>query len=201
MEKKELRKAMKRRNLALCPEARAEASARIFAQVEAMPAFAAARTVALFVSLDDEPDTREALGAGGRRDGWSCRASRARRCGFSATTRRRCVRGRSGFRSRDRRPSRAIRGDRSRGGARHGLYRVGSPVRPGRGYYDRYLAQPGMRAVRIGICYRHQVVEALPVEAHDVCAWTRWFGAERPKRRSATACFTTGYAYYGTGFA
>ena len=61
MEKKELRKAMKRRNLALCPEARAEASARIFAQVEAMPAFAAARTVALFVSLDDEPDTREAL--------------------------------------------------------------------------------------------------------------------------------------------
>lgn len=38
----------------------------------------------------------------------------------------------------------------------------------GRGYYDRYLAHPEVRAVKIGVCYAHQVVPELPVEAYDV---------------------------------
>ena len=169
MEKKDLRKAMKRRNLVLCPEARAEASARIFAQVEAMPAFAAARTVALFVSLDDEPDTREAL------ERW--RATRRvvvprvegetmRFFRYDPATMRPGAFGipEPGPEAESCDPAAidlvAVHGTAfTASGARCGR---------GRGYYDRYLAQPGMRAVRIGICYRHQVVEVLPVEAHDV---------------------------------
>ena len=61
MDKSELRKIMRRRNRELPPEARAEASSRIFGEVERLPAFAGARVVGLFCSLPDEPDTRQAL--------------------------------------------------------------------------------------------------------------------------------------------
>ena len=38
----------------------------------------------------------------------------------------------------------------------------------GKGYYDRYLAQSGFRAVKIGVCFAHQLVDALPAEPHDI---------------------------------
>lgn len=168
MEKKELRKTMKRRNMALTSVQRAEASARIFAQVEALPAFAAARTVALFVSLGDEPDTREAL------ERW--RAARRvvvprvegetmRFFSYDPATMRPGAFGISepGPEAEPCDPAAidlmAVPGTAfTASGARCGR---------GRGYYDRYLAQPSVRAVRVGICYRHQVVAELPVEAHD----------------------------------
>ncbi len=37
----------------------------------------------------------------------------------------------------------------------------------GRGYYDKYLSQSDFRAYTIGVCYAHQLVDSLPVEAHD----------------------------------
>ena len=37
----------------------------------------------------------------------------------------------------------------------------------GRGYYDRYLAQADFRARTIGVGYRHQLMDALPMESHD----------------------------------
>lgn len=39
----------------------------------------------------------------------------------------------------------------------------------GRGYYDRYMSQSDFRAYKVGVCYPHQIVDALPVEPHDVC--------------------------------
>lgn len=44
---------------------------------------------------------------------------------------------------------------------------IGSRLGRGRGYYDRYLAQPGFRAATVGVCYRHQLVDDLPAEPHD----------------------------------
>ena len=38
----------------------------------------------------------------------------------------------------------------------------------GRGYYDQYLSLAGFRAVKIGICFAHQLVDALPAEPHDI---------------------------------
>ena len=38
----------------------------------------------------------------------------------------------------------------------------------GRGYYDKYLAQPGVHAVKVGVCFAHQLVGELPAEPHDV---------------------------------
>lgn len=38
----------------------------------------------------------------------------------------------------------------------------------GKGYYDKYMSRDGFRAVKVGICYSCQLVDELPVEAHDV---------------------------------
>ena len=70
MTKKELRAAMRRKNLGITPSERAAASGRIFARAELSEAFGRARTVGVFCSLADEPDTSEALArwsAAGRR--------------------------------------------------------------------------------------------------------------------------------------
>ncbi len=37
----------------------------------------------------------------------------------------------------------------------------------GKGYYDRYLSREGFRAYCVGVCYPHQMVDELPVEPHD----------------------------------
>lgn len=61
MTKKELRAAMRRKNLGITSSERAAASGRIFARAELSEAFGRARTVGVFCSLADEPDTSEAL--------------------------------------------------------------------------------------------------------------------------------------------
>ena len=38
----------------------------------------------------------------------------------------------------------------------------------GRGYYDKYLSLPGVHAVKVGVCFAHQLVGELPAEPHDV---------------------------------
>ena len=45
--------------------------------------------------------------------------------------------------------------------------RRGGRLGRGGGFYDRFLAQPGLRAVRCGLGFDEQVVEELPAEAHD----------------------------------
>ncbi len=43
------------------------------------------------------------------------------------------------------------------------LYRLGY----GGGFYDRYISDSGTEIYTIGICYREQIVDNLPVEEHD----------------------------------
>ena len=38
----------------------------------------------------------------------------------------------------------------------------------GKGFYDRYMSQPGFRARKIGVCYAQQIADALPCEPHDI---------------------------------
>ena len=38
----------------------------------------------------------------------------------------------------------------------------------GKGFYDKYLAQEGFAALKIGVCYSEQVVAEIPAEPHDV---------------------------------
>jgi len=49
-----------------------------------------------------------------------------------------------------------------------GFGRDGSRLGRGRGYYDRFLGGEAAGAMRVGVAFGCQVVEAVPVEPHDV---------------------------------
>lgn len=169
MTKKELRAAMKLRNRTMTPQQRVAAAVRIFSQVAAMPAFAAARCVGLFCALPDEPPTDEMLAA------WNgtkrlvvprVEDEQMRFCDYDSATL--CV-GAFGI---------------AEPGAAAGLCdpseidllvvpgvaftTSGARMGRGKGYYDKYLSQSGFRATKVGVCYAHQLVAELPVEPHDV---------------------------------
>lgn len=176
MTKREIRSAMRERNRSLSAGERAAAAGRIFGRIEASPAFRAARCVALFCALPDEPPTADALARWGRQKRIVVPRVEGETMRFFDYDPATLVRGAFGIGEPG--PEAALcRPEEidlivvpgvafTAGGVRLGR---------GRGYYDRYLAQPGMRARRIGVCFAHQLVETLPAEPHDaameqVCA-------------------------------
>ncbi len=169
MDKNGVRAAMKRLNRTLATEERRAASQRIFARVAASAEFASARCVGLFCSLADEPDTAAVLEAW-RRDRRvvvpRVEGEEMRFFDYDPAT---SVRGAFGI-VEPGPGARLCRPDEidllvvpgvafSASGARLGR---------GRGYYDRYLSLPGIRAATIGVGYAHQLVAELPTEPHDV---------------------------------
>lgn len=168
MTKNELRARMRAWNRALPESERRSAAGRIFSRIGELPAFRAARCVALFCALPDEPPTAGVL----RR--WS----RTRRVVVPR------VEG-DAMRFFDYNPERLVVG--AFGIAEPAPNAVpcepeaidllvvpgvaftasGARLGRGRGYYDRYIAGTGLRAFRVGVCYAHQIVDALPVEPHD----------------------------------
>ena len=170
MTKKELRAAMRRKNLGITLSERAAASGRIFARAELSEAFGRARTVGVFCSLADEPDTSEALAR------WSAAGRRLAVPRVEGDVMR-CYE----YDPRTMRPGAfgiAEPGPEARLCEPRDLDLVivpgtaftaaGARMGRGRGYYDKYLAQPEVHAVKIGVCYAHQLVGELPSEPHDV---------------------------------
>lgn len=159
---------MRRLNRALDSQQRQRASAAIFSAVERLPEFRAARTVAVFAALPDEPATDEVLArwASTRRvvlprvegDAMRFYACRPDALVFGAfgilepQGERPCPAGEIDLVVC---PGVAFTADGRRLGR-------------GRGYYDRYLGDPAFRGFRVGVCYAHQLVDDLPVEPHDV---------------------------------
>lgn len=45
---------------------------------------------------------------------------------------------------------------------------AGDRLGQGGGWYDRFLAATGPACVRVGVCFDEQIVESIPIEAHDV---------------------------------
>lgn len=167
-QKAELRKKMRLLNRSLSPEERTRLSAELWERVEKSEAFRAARCVALFSSLPDEPDTTPALAA------WS--------------TRKRLLVPRvegEVMHFYDYRPEQMAEGSFGISEP-EGLEcvspaeidlilvpgvaftRRGDRMGRGKGFYDKYLIQLRPDAVKIGICYPHQLVDELPTEAHDI---------------------------------
>lgn len=167
-EKQLLRREMRQKNRALTPDRRAEASRRLWEKVEALPSFQRARCVALFSSLGDEPDTTEAL----------CRWSAEKQLlvprvegdvmHFHPYDPLEMNEGAFGILEPQQQevvdpaeidlivvPGVAFTAQGDRMGR-------------GKGYYDKYLAQLRPEAVKVGVCYHHQVVEQLPTEPHDI---------------------------------
>ena len=168
MVKKEIRERMRQLNRALDSRQRLRASAAIFSAVERLPEFRAARTVAVFAALPDEPATDEVLArwASTRRvvlprvEGdamrfYACRPDALVVVAFGILEpqgERPCPAGEIDLVVC---PGVAFTADGRRLGR-------------GRGYYDRYLGDPAFRGFRVGVCYAHQLVDDLPVEPHDV---------------------------------
>ena len=44
----------------------------------------------------------------------------------------------------------------------------GARMGRGKGFYDKYLSQSDFSALKIGVCYREQLVSKIPTELHDV---------------------------------
>ena len=169
MTKKELRKEMRALNRALDPAVRAAASVGIVARIERLSVFAESRTVGLFCALPDEPDLSSAL------ERW--RAAKrlvvprvegdAMR--FFEYDPRRLVPGAFGILEPG--PDARLCGPGeldlllvpgvafTAGGLRCGR---------GKGYYDRYLAQSGFRAVKIGVCFAHQLAAPLRPDPQNI---------------------------------
>lgn len=167
-DKKSIRRQMKALNGALPAREREAAASRILQTIEKWQPFAVARTVALFCALSDEPPTAEMI----RR--WSVR-KRIVLPRVEGDTMR--------FYAYDPQAMRegAFGIDEPQSGtpcdpAEIDLMLVpgvaftlrGERLGRGKGFYDKYLSLPGLRAVKVGVCYAHQIVGELPCEAHDV---------------------------------
>jgi len=167
--KSELRKALRFRLDALAPEARAEKSAAICREVASSAEWERARLVGLFSPLASEPDV-DLL--------WAVLGERAvcypRMDGESLVFLR--VPNRSALlESRWNLLEPPHRGDAVVPPESIDLLLVpgmaftrdGHRMGRGRGYYDRFLAHPALRAATFGICFAEQVVPRLPMEEHD----------------------------------
>lgn len=159
---------MKRLNVSLSPSVRTERSHRIFGRVAASEAFAAARVVACFASLPDEPDTAEVLAAWSRTKRIVLPRVEGDEMEFYAYTPEAMRQGAFGIAE----PQAAAPCDPGEidlivvpGTA---FTAAGARMGRGRGYYDKYLSRPGFRACKVGVCYDHQLLADLPVEPHDV---------------------------------
>ncbi len=169
MTKNELRKQIRRKSLALTDNEQQRASAAVFGQIEQMPRFTTAHTVALFCALADELPTAALF------DRW-------------AQTKRMVIPRVEGdvMQYYEYDPTRLIRGA-------FGIFEPASDARlcppteidlmiapgvaftaegarlgRGRGYYDKYLSQTDFHAFKIGVGYAHQLLTELPTEPHDV---------------------------------
>ena len=156
---------MRQLNRALDSRQRLRASAAIFSAVERLPEFRAARTVAVFAALPDEPATDEVLArwASTRRVVLPRVEGDAMR--FYACRPDALVFGAFGILE--------PQGERPCPAGEIDLVvcpgvAFTADGRRGRGYYDRYLGDPAFRGFRVGVCYAHQLVDDLPVEPHDV---------------------------------
>lgn len=166
--KGEIRARMRSRNRALTGAERREAAERISDRLESDGRFRAARVVALFCSLPDEPPTGRML------ERWSAGkrivVPRVEGDVMSFYDYRPDVLADGAFGIRE-----PQSGTPCPPGEIDLIVVPGVAFTPdgvrlgrGRGYYDRYLSLPEFRAAKIGVCYRHQLEERLPAEPHDI---------------------------------
>jgi len=167
--KSELRRVIRAEIRSLSTEERTEAARLIAAEIERDPRFEAARTVAAYMPLGDEPPLREAV------ERW-------------AQSKRVVVPKIEGddMRFYDFRAEQMASGAFGIEEPQHavlcsaeqievmvvpavGFTRAGARMGRGRGYYDRYLGAPEATHIyKIGTCFACQLVDELPTEQHDV---------------------------------
>lgn len=169
-DKKDLRNTIRQRIQLLSEAERRKQSELLCAKLTAHPRFAAAKTVLLYASLPDEPDTTSLL----------------RNYGQEKTILLPVVRGKdiilrkfSDFTHTEKGSfgiSEPTGTDFTEIGAidlvvvpGRAFTKQGYRMGRGGGYYDRLLSCSELKAYKIGYCFSQQIVPTLPTEPHDVC--------------------------------
>ncbi len=172
MEKKEARRQIARSLESLTPAERADKSAAIRRSVLAMPEFVRAETIMAFLSLPDELDTRpiiEAALAAGKRVCVPRTFVSERRMTPVVLRDIHALRpGQYGILEPDSNetvPPGAI--DFILVPARAFDWR-GNRLGRGGGFYDRFLDSQAPQAVRCGVAFACQILDAAPHDAHDL---------------------------------
>ncbi|XHR28879.1 MAG: 5-formyltetrahydrofolate cyclo-ligase [Chthoniobacteraceae bacterium] len=170
MTKAELRKAIRVRLAALSPEAVAKKSAAICLDLSHTPEWREARTVGLFAPLDTEPNVDLLWAVLGKKT-----VCYPRVCGDDLVFLR--VAGREALLQSalwnlmepPHRDEHIVQPEKIDLLIVPGVAFTANGHRMGRGkgFYDRYLASPGLRAKAFGVCFSEQLVARLPVEEHD----------------------------------
>lgn len=168
-DKSEIRREVRRRIKELSQEQRANAAREIFNEIELREAFREAKCIALFVSMQDEVSTLDAL------QSWSEMGKRIvvprvegdimRFYDYSPERMQIGAFGIMEPTSNDEILAKEI--DLIIVPARAFTL---SGIRLGRGggFYDKYMSQPSFRAYKIGIAYKCQIFDSLPHAEHDI---------------------------------
>lgn len=173
MEKAEAREEIRRRVEGLTADQKADASARIREHLAQLPELQRASTVLLFLSMPDEVDTlpivADALAAG-------------KTVAVPKVDTRRKVMDACVLRDLDRDLAPGVFGILEPVSAEviepgaidfilvpaRAFDRHGNRLGRGGGYYDRYMSHPAFRALRCGIAFAAQLLDALPHDEHDL---------------------------------
>ena len=177
MTKPEIRKSVRLRIRPLTKEALAEKSADICRAVTAARDWSQARVIGLFAPLCLEPNVELLWANAGSRTVCYPRVDGDRLSFHRVTDRSALVESRWKLREPPRLDDAVI------GPGEIDLLLVpglafteeGHRLGRGGGYYDRFLAEPTLRAVTFGICFSEQIVASLPVEEHDRTVWRVFF--------------------------
>jgi len=168
-DKQALRTLMRHRKQAMPPEQLRTLSQQLMEQLQQHPRFRAARTVLLFHSLPDEPCTHALLDAWkDRKELWLPVV-----CGSELRTGR--------YTRREELAQGAFRISEPATTPEEQAEPIDLVVVPGvafdaeghrlgrgRGYYDKFLATLTPRPYLLGLCFPFQLLEAVPIDAHDV---------------------------------
>ena len=167
MEKRQARAILRSRITEIPHEQRAVASREIFAKVAALPAFRDAQVVALYAALPDEPQSREFIAEWYGRKRIVLPRVEGEIMHFYDYSPEQIHSGSFGI-------------DEPQGELACppedidfmivpgvGFSLNGGRIGRGKGFYDRYLSQPGFRATTVGVCFKEQITDDLPADPHD----------------------------------
>ncbi|MFI3328229.1 MAG: 5-formyltetrahydrofolate cyclo-ligase [Rikenellaceae bacterium] len=177
MKKNDIRNLMRERISKIDQKTRLIHSQRIFHTIENMPQFAAAKSIAIYHALPDEPQTIETI------ERWNNIISKEIILPKVIDSRT--------INLYKYRPNSTEKG--AFGITEPTTNNKSSPVNPsqidmiiipgvaftkegnrlgrGKAYYDRYLSTPQFIAanvLKIGVCFPHQIIEKMPCEEHDI---------------------------------
>ncbi len=169
--KSEIRKRIKVANIALSTQQRIAAAEVIFNTIESLPQFKTAKNIALFISLPDEVPTRHTLERWSKA-GKNTLLPRVEGSAINFYKASECSLCHGAYNIIEPTP---LNNDALVSPSQIELMitpavaytKEGARLGRGGGFYDRYLSQASFNSFKIGICYRHQLLDTLPTEEHD----------------------------------